>query len=240
MKLKTVVIAGLSLAATVSIAANSPSTETEKLSYTIGADLGKNFKTQGVSIDQKAFIQGLEDATSGKGLQMTDEAMKQTLQSFQQKIMAKRMAEFQKQSDKNKKDGEAFLAANKQKSGVQTTASGLQYKVIEEGKGVMPAKEDMVTVEYTGKLLNGTVFDSTEKKGKPATFKLSQVIPGWVEALQLMKEGSTWEVVIPSDLAYGSRGGMGGPIGPNETLIFNIHLISVKKDAATPADVKKS
>ena len=112
-----------------------------------------------------------------------------------------------------------------------TLASGLQYKIIKNGSGNRPTKEDMVTVEYTGRLLDGKVFDSTEKSGKPATFKLSQVIPGWIEALQLMPAGSTWEIYVPPALAYGDRN-VGGPIGPNETLIFNIHLISVKKSDA--------
>ena len=122
-----------------------------------------------------------------------------------------------------------FLEDNKQKKEVVTLPSGLQYKIITPGTGLKPTKEDFVTVEYTGHLINGDVFDSTEKTGKPATFKLSQVIPGWTEALQLMPAGSTWEVYIPSNLAYGERN-VGGAIGPNETLVFNVHLIEVKKE----------
>nr|8BK5_A Chain A, Peptidyl-prolyl cis-trans isomerase [Legionella pneumophila] len=133
-----------------------------------------------------------------------------------------------KKADENKVKGEAFLTENKNKPGVVVLPSGLQYKVINSGNGVKPGKSDTVTVEYTGRLIDGTVFDSTEKTGKPATFQVSQVIPGWTEALQLMPAGSTWEIYVPSGLAYGPRS-VGGPIGPNETLIFKIHLISVKK-----------
>ena len=129
-----------------------------------------------------------------------------------------------------------FLKENKSKPGVVSLPSGLQYKIVTAGTGVKPTKEDTVTVEYTGRLLNGDVFDSTEKAGKPVSFKLTQVIPGWTEALQLMPAGSTWEVYIPSKLAYGSRN-VGGAIGPNETLIFNVHLIDVKKEGK--ATVKK-
>ena len=154
--------------------------------------------------------------------------MKDTLTKFQKDLMAKHAAQFDKQASANKEKGDAFLAANKAKAGVVTLASGLQYKIITPGKGAKPAKEDEVTVEYTGKLIDGTVFDSTDKAGKPATFKVTQVIPGWTEALQLMPAGSTWEIYVPANLAYGARN-VGGPIGPNETLIFNVHLISVKK-----------
>jgi FKBP-type peptidyl-prolyl cis-trans isomerase FklB len=146
-------------------------------------------------------------------------------------LMAKRTADFNKKSEENKVKGESFLKDNKAKDGIVSLPSGLQYKIVKPGNGQKPAKEDTVTVEYTGRLINGEVFDSTEKTGKPATFKLSQVIPGWTEALQLMPAGSTWEVYVPADLAYGPRS-VGGPIGPNETLIFNIHLISVKKNEA--------
>jgi FKBP-type peptidyl-prolyl cis-trans isomerase FklB len=232
MNVRKSMVLGLCVLATTAVSAKtSLSTDSEKLSYTIGADLGKNFKAQDISINQGAFIEGLTNALEGKTLQMTDDEMKQTLKAFQQKIMAKRMAEYQQKSEQNKKDGEAFLAANKKKDGVKTTASGLQYKVIAAGSGSMPTKEDTVVVEYTGKLLNGKVFDSSKGRKEPTSFKLTQVIPGWTEVLQMMKEGDNWEVVIPSDRAYGARGGMGGPIGPNETLIFDIHLISVKKDA---------
>jgi len=172
----------------------------------------------------------MQDGMSGAQLILTEQQMKDVLNKFQKDLMAKRSAEFNKKAEENKSKGEAFLSTNKSKSGVVALPSGLQYKIIEAGTGAKPGKSDTVTVEYTGTLIDGTVFDSTEKTGKPATFQVSQVIPGWTEALQLMPAGSTWEVFVPSDLAYGPRS-VGGPIGPNETLIFKIHLISVKKSA---------
>lgn len=203
-------------------------TDIDKLSYSIGADLGKNFKKQGIEISPSAMAKGLQDGMSGSQLLLTEDQMKDVLSKFQKDLMAKRNAEFTKKAEDNKSKGEAFLSQNKTKEGVVTLPSGLQYKVIEKGNGAKPTKEDTVTVEYTGRLIDGQVFDSTDKTGKPATFKVSQVIPGWTEALQLMPAGSVWEVYVPASLAYGPRS-VGGPIGPNETLIFKIHLISVKK-----------
>ncbi len=211
--------------------ATTLNTDTEKLSYSIGADLGRNFKKQGIEIEPKAMAKGMQDAIKGDQLELSDEQMRDVLNKFQKDLMAKRNSEFNKKSQENKAKGEEFLAQNKAKEGVKELPSGLQYKVIEKGTGAKPIKSDTVTVEYTGRLINGQVFDSSEKTGKPATFKVSQVIPGWTEALQLMPAGSTWEIYVPADLAYGPRS-VGGPIGPNETLIFKIHLISVKKDDA--------
>jgi FKBP-type peptidyl-prolyl cis-trans isomerase FklB len=165
--------------------------------------------------------------------------MKQVLNDFQKKMMAKRAEEMNKQAQENKAKGDAFLASNKSKPGVVVLPSGLQYKIITAGKGAKPSKEDTVTVDYTGKLINGTVFDSSEKTGKPATFKVTQVIPGWTEALQLMPAGSTWELYIPANLAYGERS-VGGAIGPNETLIFNVHLISVEAKSASSSSASSN
>ncbi|KTD51801.1 macrophage infectivity potentiator (Mip) [Legionella quinlivanii] len=233
MKMKLVAAATMSLAMSTAIAASDVtlSTDMDKLSYSIGADLGKNFKKQGIEVNPAAMAKGLQDGMAGSQLMLTDDQMKEVLNKFQKDLMSKRNAEFSKKSEENKSKGEAFLNQNKTKEGVVSLPSGLQYKVIETGSGAKPAKEDTVTVEYTGKTIDGQVFDSTDKSGKPATFKVSQVIPGWTEALQLMPAGSTWEIYIPSNLAYGPRS-VGGPIGPNETLIFKIHLISVKKAAA--------
>jgi FKBP-type peptidyl-prolyl cis-trans isomerase FklB len=230
MKL-TLVAAALSLAVSTAYAANTTAlaTDVDKLSYSIGTDLGKNFKRQGIEINPAIMAKGLQDGMSGGTLLLTEDQMKEVLNKFQRELMTKRTAEFSKKADENKAKGEDFLKDNKQKQGIVTLPSGLQYKIITEGKGEKPGKEDTVTVEYTGKLINGEVFDSSERTGKPATFKLSQVIPGWTEALQLMPVGSTWEVYVPANLAYGDKS-VGGPIGPNETLIFNIHLISVKKE----------
>ena len=230
MKMKLVAIA-ISLAMSTAIAATDApalNTEMDKLSYSIGSDLGKNFKRQGIEINPVVMSKGIQDGMSGGTLLMTEQQMKDVLNKFQKDLMAKRTADFNKKALENKSKGEAFLSQNKSKPGVVVLADGLQYKIITAGTGEKPTKEDTVTVEYTGKLIGGEVFDSTEKTGKPATFKLSQVIPGWTEALQLMPAGSTWEVYVPASLAYGSRN-VGGPIGPDETLIFNIHLISVIK-----------
>lgn len=233
MKIKLVAAAVMGLMMTTAMAATdatSLSTDTDKLSYSIGADLGKNFKTQGIEINPTALAKGMQDGMGTGPLALTEQQMKDVLNKFQKDLMAKRTADFNKKADENKTRGEAFLAANKSKPGIVVLPSGLQYKIVEAGTGAKPGKDDTVTVEYTGTLINGTVFDSTEKAGKPATFQVSQVIPGWTEALQLMPAGSTWEIFVPSNLAYGPRS-VGGPIGPNEALIFKIHLISVKKPA---------
>ncbi len=231
MKIKLVAAAVMGLAMSTSIvAADAPalSTDLDKLSYSVGIDLGKNLKKQDIQINPSIMAKGIEDGMNGGKMLMTEDQMKDTLSKFQKDLMAKHAAQFEKQATVNKEKGDAFLSKNKTQKDVVTLPSGLQYKIITEGKGVKPAKEDEVTVEYTGKLIDGTVFDSTEKAGKPATFKVSQVIPGWTEALQLMPAGSTWEIFVPAELAYGARN-VGGPIGPNETLVFNVHLISVKK-----------
>lgn len=210
----------------------------DKVSYSIGSDLGKNLKKQGITINPKIFAKGMEDGMSGGKLLMTEDEMKQVLSDFEKEMMNKRATEFNKQAEENKAKGEAFLKENQSKKGVVSMPSGLQYKIIKQGSGIKPTKEDTVTVEYTGKLISGEVFDSTEQGGKPVSFKLNQVIPGWTEALQMMPAGSTWEVYIPAKLAYGSRN-VGGAIGPNETLIFNVHLIEVKKEDKPKADAKK-
>jgi FKBP-type peptidyl-prolyl cis-trans isomerase FklB len=230
MKIKVITALVLSSALSSAIAADAIplTTDIDKLSYSIGTDLGKNLKKQDISINPAALAKGIEDGINGGTLLLTDQQMKDVLTTFQKNLMAKRSALFDKKAQENKAPGEAFLAQNKGKPGVVTLPSGLQYKIITAGTGDKPGKEDTVEVEYTGRLINGEVFDTTEKAGKPISFKLSQVIPGWTEALQLMPAGSTWELYIPAQLAYGTRN-VGGPIGPNETLVFNVHLISIKK-----------
>ena len=230
MKMKLIAVA-MGFAMSTAFAATDTielKTDMDKLSYSIGSDLGKNFKRQGIEINSTVMAKGIQDGMTGGTLLLTEQQMKDVLNAFQKDLMAKRTADFNKKAEENKAKGEAFLSQNKSKNGVVTLPDGLQYKIVKSSTGAKPAKEDTVTVEYTGRLINGDVFDSTDKTGKPATFKLSQVIPGWTEALQLMPAGSTWEVYVPANLAYGSRS-VGGPIGPNEALIFNIHLISVKK-----------
>lgn len=205
--------------------------DSDKLSYTIGVDLGSNMKRQGITINPTLVQKGIMDAQHSNPLALTNTEMSQTLKTFQQQIIAKQMQNLQVLSEKNKKEGETFLLENKAKAGVVVLPSGLQYKVLTAGTGNQPTTSDSVTVEYTGRLVSGKVFDSSDMSGKPVTVKVTDVIPGWTEALQKMKVGDVWEVYIPSQLAYGARG-LGGPIGPNSTLIFKIHLVGVNTGVA--------
>ena len=232
MRLPIIAATTLTLLASSAFASNhlNLKNKQDRLSYTIGVDLGNNFKRQNVKLNHKALSQGLHDAQAGSKIRLSQKEMQDTLNTFQKELLEKRVAQFKGQAETNKKAGDKFLKENARKPGVQVTKTGLQYKVLSAGNGSTPVKTDTVTVEYTGRLLNGKVFDTTDTRGEPVSFKLTEVIPGWTEALQLMKEGSTWEVYIPSELAYGSRGvGVGGPIGPNETLIFKIKLLKIKK-----------
>ncbi len=203
----------------------------EKVSYGIGVDLGENFKAQGIDIDPNTVARGLKDATTGSKLLYTQQEMAATLVEFQKQLMAKRQAEFAAMATKNVQQSEAFLQANKTKPGVITTANGLQYKVVTPGAGNSPTDKDSVTVDYEGSLPSGQIFDSSYKRGKPVTFPLGEVIPGWTEALKLMKPGATYEIYVPANLAYGERG-LPPVIGPNQALVFKIHLISVNPQPA--------
>jgi FKBP-type peptidyl-prolyl cis-trans isomerase FklB len=177
----------------------------EKVSYMIGADIGSNLRKQSIDIDTDILIKGFKDSYSGGKTLMSDDEMKETASTFRQEMMKKQAEEQKKASEKNKKEGEAFLAENAKKEGVKTLPSGLQYKVITEGTGKSPKATDVVTVNYRGSLVNGTEFDSSYKRGQPATFPVNGVIAGWTEALQLMKEGAKWQLFIPSNLAYGEQ-----------------------------------
>jgi len=222
-------------------AAGTLTTDKDKFSYAIGWDIGEKLKKTGLEVNALTLGQGLKDAIDGTTGLLTQAQRQEIVQKIQKEFMAKKEAEFKQQAVKNKQAGEAYLAANKAKPGVKTTASGLQYKVIKEGTGAQPSDNDEVVVEYQGKLLNGEVFDSSYKRGKPAVAKVSDVIVGWKEALKMMKTGSEWEVVIPANLGYGETGLMGSPIGPNETLIFTIKLNAINNSKAAPAaEVKKS
>jgi FKBP-type peptidyl-prolyl cis-trans isomerase FklB len=208
-------------------------TEKEKLSYSIGISigtgLGMTIKRQGVDVDADLLAEGFKTALKGETPIMSQEEVKTTLTNFkskemakQKEMMAKQEAEQKKLAEKNLKEGTDFLAANAKKEGVKVLPSGLQYKIIKEGTGKTPTKESKVTVDYKGTLVDGTVFDSSYERGKPATFKVDGVIPGWTEGLQLMKEGAKYQLFIPSKLAYGENGS--GPIPPNATLIFDVEL----------------
>jgi len=199
------------------------------LSYAIGVMTGRAFKSRQMDINANQYTAGFKAGITGGTTRLTDEQMKSVLNTYQKQAAQKRKQDMQEKADANSKAGDSFQSDNKAKDGVQTTASGLQYKIIEPGKGQSPTESDRVTVDYEGKLTDGTVFDSSYKRGKPVTFPVNGVIKGWQEALQMMKPGATWEVVIPGDLAYGKMGMPGTPIGPNATLIFKIHLISVEK-----------
>ncbi len=202
-------------------------TSMEKQSYSIGADIGNKLKAQSLEIDPEVFAQGLKDAVSGSKLRLTEQEINETLSNLQKELMEKQAERAKQLGEKNKEDGETFLSENKKKEGVKILSSGLQYRVIKEGAGKMPKADDTVVTNYRGTLTDGTEFDSSYKRGQPATFPVNGVIAGWTEALQLMKEGSKWELFIPSNLAYGERGA-GNVIGPNAALIFEIELISVK------------
>jgi FKBP-type peptidyl-prolyl cis-trans isomerase len=206
----------------------------DRLSYSIGVDIGQRLKSQSIEVDPEMLSKGIKDIYTGGKPLMTEQEVRDTLAAFQKDMIAKQKERAKVIGEKNKKEGEAYLEANKKKEGVKVLPSGLQYKVITEGKGKTPKLTDTVTVNYKGTLIDGTEFDSSYKRGQPATFAVDKVIPGWTEALQLMKEGAKWQIVVPSALAYKEMGA-GNLIGPNATLIFEIELISFKPAEAKPA-----
>ena len=201
----------------------------DKLSYALGMSMGHNFKGSGIkTINADDFAAGVTAVYDGTKPAMSYDEAKRIVQDFFTNLEKEMQAEAAKAGAENLKIGEAFLSENAKREGVTTTASGLQYEVIRKGAGDRPAASDRVEVHYTGKLIDGTVFDSSVERGVPATFGVTQVIPGWVEALQLMREGDKWRLYIPSTLAYGENGA-GGVIGPNMTLIFDVELLRVIK-----------
>ena len=203
-------------------------TQKDKVSYSIGMDIGMTLKNQSIEIDPAILARGIKDSMTGQKPLMTEQEIRDTITAFQKEMTAKQQELAKQMGEKNKKEGETFLAENKKKEGVKTLASGLQYKVIKAGTGKKPKATDTVTTHYRGTLVDGTEFDSSARQGKPATFRVNGVIPGWTEALQLMEEGAKWQLFIPSNLAYAERGTPGGPIGPNAALIFDIELISIQ------------
>ena len=231
--MKIALTAGLALALGGSLFAQSaptaPKETKDKVSYSIGADIGNNLKRADLDINPTFLAQGIHDAFAGKTA-LTEEEMKATLQTFQEEMKTKMQAKQKAAGEKNKAESEKFLESNKTQEGVKTTASGLQYKVITEGKGPKPKATDTVSVNYRGTLLNGTEFD---KSKAPVTFPLEGVIPGWTEALQLMPVGSKWQLFIPPALAYGEQ----APpmIGPNQVLIFEVELLEIKAPEKTDA-----
>ncbi|MBQ3960703.1 MAG: FKBP-type peptidyl-prolyl cis-trans isomerase [Muribaculaceae bacterium] len=193
----------------------------DKLSYALGLSMGQNFKGSGVAkLNIDDFADALRAVYDDTEKKMTYDEAKQVVTEFFTNLEAEARAN-------NERLGKEFLENNKKQEGVKVTASGLQYQIVKEGTGIKPGPNDVVTVHYTGRLIDGTVFDSSVERGEPATFAVGQVIPGWVEGLQMMNEGSAWRFFIPSELAYGSHGT--GPIQPNSTLIFDVQLIKVTK-----------
>ena len=206
----------------------SLNSETKKTSYSMGYNMGKNFKEIYDKIDHDSLIQGILDAVDQREPQITMKEISDTLTKLQQKVAEKKREEQKTMAEENKKIGTQFLEKNAKEAGIKTTSSGLQYKVINQGNGPKPVSTDRVRVHYRGKLINGNEFDSSYKRGEPTTFRLDQVISGWTETLQLMNTGAKFEVYIPSELAYGERGA-GNVIAPNSTLIFEIELLEILK-----------
>jgi FKBP-type peptidyl-prolyl cis-trans isomerase FklB len=221
-------------------------TQKEKASYAIGMNIAGNMKQNGVEVDTVILLRGMNDVLAGDKLLLTDEEAKAALTTLQQESREKKEAQMKSLGEANQKEGEAFLAANKTKEGVVTLPSGVQYKVEKQGDGPKPLSTDTVVCNYRGTLINGKEFDSSYKRGQPATFPVGGVIKGWTEMLQLMPVGSKYQVFIPAALAYGPRG-PSADIGPNATLIFEIELLSIKEkpaaattpDAAKPAEPAK-
>ena len=199
----------------------------EKISYALGMSMANNFRSSGIKeLDVTKFGEGLDAAFNGKELAMTYDQAKETIREYFTAMEQEMQQQAAAAATVNEEAGKAHREANGKRPEVVTLPSGLQYEVIEEGNGPQPTAQDQVKVHYTGRLIDGTVFDSSVERGEPATFGVTQVIPGWVEALQLMKAGSKWRLHIPSQLAYGPQGA-GGVIGPNSTLIFDVELLEV-------------
>jgi len=233
MKIKTLVLLPLLLVAPTIVSAADVKTDKQKLSYILGVQVGQGLKAEGIELEMDAFSAGIKDMMEGNKPKIDQATAQKLVQDYQQQKQAN-MAET---AAKKQKQADAFLAKNAKEKGVVVTATGLQYKVLEQGKGKSPTSEDKVVAHYTGKLLDGTVFDSSVERGEPATFPVSGVIKGWQEALPMMKEGAKWQLVIPANLAYGDRG-IGNIIGPNEALMFDIELVSIETADATKA-IKK-
>ena len=208
-------------------------TQMKKVSYAIGLDIGKNFKARSMDIDLDAMLKGLLDGKQGTEPLFTEDEIQKFMTQFRDDMVKAEQEKRLAQGKENQAKEEAFLKENAQKPGIKVTASGLQYRVISEGAGPLPKESDTVKVHYRGTLLDGTEFDSSYKRNQPAVFPLKGVIPGWTEALQLMKVGSKYQVFLPSRLAYGENGA-GQAIGPNATLVFDVELLGIEKPAEAP------
>jgi len=224
-------------------AAKSPggselTTSKDKFSYALGMNLGTSLQKQSVPVDPDLVLRGLKDGLAGGKTLLTEEEARAAITEVQNELRKQFQEKMQQLAETNKKEGEAFLTANKAKEGVVSLPSGLQYKILQPGTGVKPAASDTVICNYRGTLISGKEFDSSYKRGEPATFPVSGVIKGWTEALQLMPVGSKWQLFVPSELAYGERGA-GPDIGPNSTLIFEVELVSIKEKEKEKEPQKK-
>jgi FKBP-type peptidyl-prolyl cis-trans isomerase FklB len=199
----------------------------DKLSYSLGLNIGNSFKQQSIQVHPDIFLKGIKDGLVGGAHLLTDNEVSEIMLALNKELTERKAEYMKKLGEKNSTDAASFLAENKKKEGIKTLASGLQYKIINEGKGKSPKAADTVTVHYRGTLIDGKEFDSSYRRGEPATFPVNGVISGWTEALQLMREGAKWQLFIPSNLAYGDKGA-GNVIGPNAALIFEVELIAVK------------
>ncbi|QAB14947.1 FKBP-type peptidyl-prolyl cis-trans isomerase [Hydrogenovibrio thermophilus] len=230
--LTTVLLATLSSTGLTALADDTKLNSVDKkASYALGSDLAKNFQQQGVEIDIPALVLGMQDVMENKSLRLTDAEMQQAVNEVKKQVMQKQAEARKKLAEDNAQKGEAFLAKNKKRDDVKVTKSGLQYRIIEPGKGATPKEDDVLTANYKGTLIDGTEFDSSYSRGTPIEFQMGDVIPGWGEALKMMKPGAKWEIFVPPSLGYGSKGA-GDIIGPNETLIFTIELIKAEKPAS--------
>lgn len=204
--------------------------EFDKLSYALGLNVGLSYQQSGITkLDIQDFADGVAAIFNGVAPRITMDEARQEVNRLAEEIQRKHKEQEAQMAELNKKSGDSFLRENGKRVEVKTTPTGLQYEIIQEGNGPKPTATDQVEVHYTGKLLDGTVFDSSVERGEPITFPVSGVIPGWVEALQMMSAGSKWRLFIPSELAYGAQGA--GPIGPNQTLIFDVELLKVNGKA---------
>jgi len=229
MTMRWMVVVGMGMLAAQLSAQESAvlKTEQDKINYGIGVGVARNLMRQGIEVDLEMVIRGLRDSLSGGKLLMTEEELEKTMITFQAEMTQKQALAAKVTGEKNKKEGEAFLAENQKKEGVTTLPSGLQYKVLKAGEGKKPTVNDTVVCNYRGTFIDGTEFDSSYKRNQPATFAVKGVIKGWTEALQLMAIGSKWQLFIPSNLGYGDKGALPG-IGPNAVLIFEVELLGIK------------
>jgi FKBP-type peptidyl-prolyl cis-trans isomerase FklB len=212
----------------------------QKVSYLIGVDIGRNLKGRSTEVDLNALVLGLKDTLAGNQLRLSEEEMKKLIAASNKEMKKQDPERIKRAAEKNKKQGEEFLAENKKKGGVVVLPSGLQYKVMTKGTGKSPKATDMVTIHYRGTLIGGKEFASSYRKGQPATFRVNTLIPGWAEALQLMKEGSKWQLFVPANLSSGKKSVGGQVIPPHPVLIYEVELISVKEGAGLADSLPRS